>query len=219
MRNIKAPKFDRKIPDAPDMDDVKRILSVIDTNSPRGFRDFVAISLLAESGMRISSLVRIRLSDINTEQKTCVIWVKGNKYSIEYCSEEVMNLISRYIENTRPILASSIKCDYLFINHSGKQITTRFLSRQIKLYARQAGVRMAVTAHSLRHFVAQDIIWNGGDLGYAQEKLNHCSIQVTKDIYGKLPSKKQREIMDRLRPKVLSSLDREMLSCTHALNK
>lgn len=201
------------------MDDVKRILSVIDTNAPRGFRDFVAISLLAESGMRIGSLVKIKLSDINIQQRTCTIWVKGNKYNIEYCSAEVMNFISHYVENTRPILANSIKCDYLFINHSGKQITTRFLSRQVKLYAKQAGVRMAVTAHSLRHFVAQDIIWSGGDLSCAQEKLNHCSIQVTKDIYGKLPSKKQREIMDRLRPKVLSSLGREILSYTHASNK
>jgi integrase/recombinase XerD len=129
-----------------------------------------------------------------------------------------MNLISHYIENIRAILASSIKCDYLFINHSGKQITTRFLSRQIKLYARQAGVRINVTAHALRHFVAQDIIWNGGDLSYAQEKLNHSSIQVTKDIYGKLPSRRQREIMDRLRPKVLSSFNLETLSCIPASN-
>ncbi len=212
MRNIKPPKFSRKIPDAPDMDDVRRILSVIDRNSPRGLRDFVAVSLLAESGMRIGSLVKIKLTDINVEQKTCIIWVKGNKYNIEYCSKKMVDLLHHYIKNVRHILASSIKSDYLFINHSGKQITTRFLSRQIKLYAKQAGVRMSVTAHALRHFVAQDIIWNGGDLSYAQEKLNHSSIQVTKDIYGKLPSKRQREIMDRMRPNVLGGFPKEILA-------
>lgn len=217
MRTIKAPKFERKIPEAPDMDDVKRILSVIDTNSPRGFRDFTAISLLAESGMRISSLVRISITDINIEQKTITIWVKGNKYNVEYLGEEMLKTLKHYINNIRPMLASSIKYDYLFINHLGKQITTRFLSRRIKQYAKQAGIRINVTAHSLRHFVAQDIIWNGGDLSYAQEKLNHSSIQVTKDIYGKLPTKRQREIMDKLRPKVLSSLavDQGKPFCIH----
>lgn len=185
---IKSPRLWIRLPKALSSDETNKLLSVI-LGSKYFLRDITMLELVYSSGLRVSELVNLKLSDINFEAGFIRVRGKGEKERIVPVARRTLERVQLYLVELRPKLLKKGVSDYLFLNNRGLPMTRQRFWQNLKMIGRQAGIE--VTPHMLRHSFATHLLEGGADLRSVQKMLGHSDISTTQ-IYTKVS-------MDRLR--------------------
>jgi len=189
---LRSPKPWLRLPKALETDEVRRLLSVI-LESKYFLRDIVMLELMYASGLRVSELIKLKLSDINFEAGFIRIKGKADKERVVPVAQRTIERIRNYLTLLRPRLIKERTSDYVFLNNRGKPMTRQRFWQNLKAMGKLAGIN--VTPHMIRHSFATHLLEGGADLRSLQKMLGHSDISTTQ-IYTKVS-------MDRLRREYL----------------
>lgn len=189
---LKSPKLWQRLPKALEIDEVKKLLSVM-LNSRYFLRDIAMLELMYASGLRVSELVKLKLSDLNLEAGFIRVKGKADKERVVPIAQKTVETIKKYLNELRPKLIKKKASEYVFLNNRGQPMTRQRFWQNLKAMGRAACVE--VTPHMIRHSFATHLLEGGADLRSLQKMLGHSDISTTQ-IYTKVS-------MDRLRREYL----------------
>lgn len=196
---LKAPKIEKKAPEIMSPDEVVRLLEQPSGDSPKEIRDKAMLELLYATGIRVTELITLRLSDVNM-QMNFILCRDRNKERIIPFGAAAKNAMARYLDGTREEMLENKKSDVLFANCSGQPMSRQGFWKLIKHYAKKADIQADITPHTLRHSFAAHLVENGADLRSVQEMLGHSDISTTQ-IYANLNHNHIREVYAKAHPR------------------
>lgn len=196
---LHAPKIEKKMPEILSTDEVVRLLEQPSGDTPKEIRDKAMLELLYATGIRVTELITLKLSDVNLQMGYIVCRDSGKERVIPFGNEAKSALI-RYLEGTRASMISDADSEYLFANCSGQPMSRQGFWKLIKYYAKKAGIVADITPHTLRHSFAAHLVENGADLRSVQEMLGHSDISTTQ-IYVNMNRNRLREVYAKAHPR------------------
>ena len=187
MSKIFSPKVEKKLPHFIYYNDLLEIIHE-STKDKDGVRDRLIIEMLYATGVRVSELVNMKISDIDFNNKRIIVHGKGNKERIVYYGEYAEEVLKEYLE-------THYRKDnqHVFLNSKGEQITDRGIRYIIDNIMDKLSVKVHVTPHVLRHTFATDMLNNGCDIKVVQELLGHSSLKAT-EIYTHVTNERLKEV-------------------------
>lgn len=197
---LEGPALGRSLPGTLSEADVEALLEAPDPSSPLGCRDRVMLEVLYATGLRVSELVTLRLSQINLRQGVVRVTGKGNKDRLVPLGEEAEIWLNRYYSETRPQLLKARQSDDVFVTGRGTGMTRQAFWYLIKRYALVAGIQKPLSPHTLRHAFATHLINHGADLRVVQLLLGHSDLSSTQ-IYTHIANQRLRELHARCHPR------------------
>jgi len=178
-RLLAAPKLGRPLPDSLSESDVEKLLAAPDTRTVLGLRDRTMLELLYATGLRVSELVNLQDHQINLRQGVVRVIGKGQKERLVPMGEVAVDWLRRFLNEARPDLAAGQANSVLFLTQRKAGMTRQAFWYLIKRYARQVGIRAALSPHTLRHAFATHLLNHGADLRAVQMLLGHSNISTT----------------------------------------
>jgi len=197
---LECPKLPFRLPKVLSLEEVEKLLSSPDTSTLLGFRDRTMLELLYATGLRVSELVSLKLTNLNLELGLVRVFGKGSKERLVPMGDYALNYLKEYLERVRPALAKPFSKDYVFLNRRGKPLTRQRFWQIIKEYAKKVGLESKVSPHVLRHSFATHLLQGGADLRALQLMLGHSSLNTTQ-IYTHLDISGLREIYEKYHPR------------------
>ena len=188
LDSLDKPKGSKKLPVCISIEEVEALLEQPDISKPEGQRDKAMLEVLYSSGLRISELLSLKTNQINYEHGIVKVIGKGNKERIVPVGDFAIEYLGKYINDGRrknPKRSS----DFLFLNRYGEPVSRVYFFKQVKKYAKQAGIQVEISPHTLRHCFATHMLENGAELRAVQEMLGHANIATTQ-IYTNISSKR-----------------------------
>lgn len=176
---IDAPKLGRSLPKSLTEEDVESLLMAPDTTTLLGLRDRVLFEVLYATGLRVSELVGLSLTQVNLKQGVVRVTGKGNKERLVPLGDEAVNWLEKYLLNTRADLLKGQVSDALFVTKRGAAMTRQAFWYLIKRYAFQAEISSTISPHTLRHAFATHLLNHGADLRVVQMLLGHSDLSTT----------------------------------------
>ena len=194
MTLISNPKIEKKLPKIIYSNELEDILNEPDINTTLGLRDSLILELLYSTGVRVSELVNIKISDINFNNKEIIIFGKGSKERIVLFGNKCNDLLKNYINNARlDLFNEKYSEDYLLLSKTGRPINQREIRYVIDDIVSKTGLKLHISPHVLRHTFATDLLNNGADLRTVQELLGHSSLSTT-TIYTHVTNERLRNV-------------------------
>lgn len=193
MLLISNPKQDHKLPNFLYYNDLEKILEIPDTNTPLGHRDALIIELFYSTGIRVSEIISIKISDIDYSKNRIKILGKGNKERYVLYGDVCSKLLNSYINEKRNIILGDKHNEYLFINHLGNKLTSRGVEYILSKIIKQSDLKTKISPHTLRHTFATHMLNEGADLKSVQELLGHENLKTTQ-IYTHVSNERLREV-------------------------
>jgi integrase/recombinase XerD len=198
--NIETPKGWKRLPKSLSSTDVDSLLDQPDPATAIGLRDKTMLELIYATGLRVSELVGLTLSNINLERGYLVVMGKGSKERAVPFGEVATAAIKQYLDQGRAALLHGMNSNYLFISSKRRSITRQMFWERIKFYTRKAGIRKDVSPHTLRHSFATHLLDNGADLRAVQAMLGHSDISTTQ-IYTHVSRERLKKIHEKYHPR------------------
>ena len=196
---IDSARLSKSLPRYLSLDEVERLLEAPDTSTPEGLRDRAMLELLYATGLRVSELVSLRVSDLNFEMGYLICQGKGRKERIVPYGKSATRRIERYLARGRDLLAKR-RSDSLFLSRLGCAMTRQRFFQILQSYGRLAGIRRDLSPHVLRHSFATHLLERGADLRSLQMMLGHSNIGTTQ-IYTHVSRERLRRIYDAHHPR------------------
>lgn len=157
------------------------------------FRDLNMLLILAFTGMRVSELIQLDISDVNIQEEALVVTRKGGDEDKLYMSDEIIGHLSDYIDKRKSIIAlDNNNKDALFLSNQRKRINAKTVSYMLDKYAKRAEIPIKVTPHVLRRSFAMELLDKTGNIELVGSILGHNSIEVTKRFYAKSTEEAKR---------------------------
>ena len=201
---LETPKRWRKLPDVLSSEDVDNLLKSPDLESVLGLRDKAMLEILYASGLRVSELINLQVSQLDMQVGYLRTLGKGSKERIVPIGAMAKRGVENYILNSRPALISSRKDggkpEELFVTRRGRGMTRQGFWKLLKGYVTQANIRASVSPHTLRHAFATHLLERGADLRSVQQMLGHSDISTTQ-IYTHILGKRMLEIHQQFHPR------------------
>lgn len=179
---LEMPKLPKYLPEVLSVEEIDRMESCIDLSDPQGQRNLAIIETLYGSGLRVSELINLKLSNIYFKEEYMLVEGKGNKQRLVPLSEESLNEINYWLMDRNLLKIQPGQGDYLFLNRNGRQLTRAMIFTIIKQLSKSAGIQKNVSPHTLRHSFATHLLEGGANLRAIQQLLGHESI-LTTEIY------------------------------------
>ena len=196
---LKPPKVEKKAPEILTVEEVDLLLSQPDTNTPKGVRDKAMLELLYATGIRVSELIHLKMSDVN--MRLCYITCQEHdRDRIVPFGNTAKHAVENYVKEARGVLLGAHSEEYLFVNCSGKPISRQGFWKVLKGYVDKAGIVADITPHTLRHSFAIHLLQNGADLKSVQEMLGHSDISTTQ-MYLNMGIYKMRDVYTKAHPR------------------
>lgn len=196
---LKPPKVEKKIPEILTVEEIDLLLRQPDDRTPKGIRDKAMLELLYATGIRVSELIHLHLSDVNM-QLGYITCTEHEKERIVPFGSTAKRALERYLKEARGVLQTVQKEESLFLNCSGRPMSRQGVWKVLKVYVRQAGITEDITPHTLRHSFATHLLQNGADLKSVQEMLGHSDISTTQ-MYLNMGIYKMREVYNKAHPR------------------
>lgn len=196
---LTAPRIEKKPPVILTVEEAERLLEQPDNDTPKGLRDRAMLELLYATGMRVTELITLKLSDINL-QMGYIVCRDGHKERIVPFGQKAMLSLLRYLHVGRESLLGDNNCQEVFVNCSGKAMSRQGFWKLIKYYGEKAGIQTELTPHTIRHSFAVHLVENGADLKSVQEMMGHSDISSTQ-IYAEIGRNRMREIYVKAHPR------------------
>ena len=198
---IEAPKLGRKLPDVLSLDEIERMLNQIDLGHPQGQRNRAIVEILYGSGIRVSELTNLSLSNLFFEEDMLRVSGKGNKQRLVPMGSITKKYLEIYIKASRIHLKIDQKDqDVVFLNRRGNRLTRQMIFTLIKQLAVKANIQKQVGPHTFRHSFATHLLENGADLRTIQILMGHESITTT-EVYTHLDTQHLRSVVERFHPR------------------
>ncbi|TNU29005.1 site-specific tyrosine recombinase XerD [Bacillus velezensis] len=198
--HIETQKTERTLPKVLALHEVERLLDTPKLDSPFGLRDKAMLELLYATGIRVSEMIELKLSDVHLTMGFVRCFGKGRKERIVPIGEAASHAIEAYIEKARGKLLKKNVTEALFLNHHGRQISRQGFWKNLKKIALEAGIKKELTPHTLRHSFATHLLENGADLRAVQEMLGHADISTTQ-IYTHVTKTRLKDVYKQYHPR------------------
>lgn len=198
---LEAPKLGRKLPDVLTIGEIENLLNQIDLSHPQGHRNRAIIETLYGSGLRVSELVEMTLSNLFFKENIIRVFGKGGKHRLVPLGAYAKKYLKIYIEEFRVhqnIDPQSV--DIVFLNRNGKGLSRMMIFTIIKNLLPAAQIKKKVSPHSFRHSFATHLLENGADLRTIQTLLGHESITTT-EIYTHLDTQHLKSTLEKYHPR------------------
>lgn len=193
--NIKMPKLEKKLPEYLSVEEVDKLLD-IKTNTVYEKRNKAMLEMLYGTGVRISELINLTMSNIFLEDKMIKVFGKGSKERIIPINTYALDCLVDYLQFGRSALLGTKTSEYVFISSRRTKITRQAFFKIIKKLCEEAGIKKNISPHILRHSFATHLLHNGADLRIVQELLGHSDISTTQ-IYTHLTNEKLESEYDK----------------------
>ena len=198
---IEAPKLGRKLPDVLGLNEVDLLLEQIDLGHPQGYRNRAMLEMLYGSGIRVSELINLSLSNLFFEENLIRVTGKGNKQRLVPMGKFTKKFILFYINDSRTLQKiDSVYQDIVFLNRNGKILTRQMIYTIIKQLALKANIKKKIGPHTFRHCFATHLLENGADLRTIQILMGHENITTT-EVYTHLDTQHLRSVIERFHPR------------------
>lgn len=196
---LKAPKIEKKMPAILSTEEVTLLLEQPCGNTPKELRDRAMLELLYATGIRVTELVSLKVTDLNLQMEyvTCT---DGHRERIIPFGDVARDALKKYMEQGRPRMVGDENCPWLFTNCTGQDMSRQGFWKLIKSYGKKAGITAEITPHTLRHSFAAHLVSNGADLKSVQEMLGHSDISTTQ-IYSQAGQGRIREVYLKAHPR------------------
>lgn len=174
---LERPKVHRALPRVLSVEQVEKLLSVIDISTPLGIRDRALFELIYSSGLRISEASNLLLQNVHMDER--ILWVtgKGDKERLIPFGDEAFRRLDAWLNDARPALVKNKAVPWLFVNYQGKQLSRKGIWKKFQELEALSGVSAKV--HTLRHSFATHLLAGGADLRSVQELLGHSDLATT----------------------------------------
>lgn len=196
--NLSQPKLWRKLPRVLGEREVEALLQAPDTTDSRGVRDRAMLELLYATGLRVSELVQLKLSQLRLDVGFLVAWGKGDKERIVPVGESAERWVNRYLVEARPDSVRG-RSEAVFLSRLGRAMSRQRFWQILRDYGRQAGIK-ELSPHVLRHSFATHLLEHGADLRSVQAMLGHADISTTQ-IYTHIHAQRLRTLYDQHHPR------------------
>ena len=198
---VKSPKLPRSLPRNLSEDQVAALLGAPDTETPLGLRDRAMLETLYATGLRVSELVGLKLSQVSLDMGVVRVLGKGNKERLVPLGEEAIDWLKRYCATARAELGGDAKAEAVFVTARRGPMTRQAFWQLIKRHAATAGIaRTALSPHTLRHAFATHLLNHGADLRVVQLLLGHSDITTT-TIYTHVARERLKQLHHRHHPR------------------
>ncbi len=198
---IEAPKLGRKLPDTLNIHEIEQLFEAIDHSKTEGARNRAILETLYSSGLRVSELTDLKISNVHEDLGFLRIIGKGNKERLVPIGKTALKYIRIYKDQVRPNqVIKPGQEDYLFLNRRGAKLTRVMIYTVIKNLASAIGLEKNISPHTFRHSFATHLIEGGADLRAVQEMLGHESITTT-EIYTHLDRDYLKQIITEYHPR------------------
>ena len=197
---IDTPKLGRSLPKTLTEQDVESLLLAPDISTLLGLRDRVLFEVLYATGLRVSELVNLQLTQINLLQGVVRVTGKGNKERLVPLGEEAIKWMEKYLLNTRADLLKGQISDALFVTKRGGAMTRQAFWYVIKRYAVLANISPEISPHTLRHAFATHLLNHGADLRVVQMLLGHSDLSTTQ-IYTHVANERLKSLHNEHHPR------------------
>lgn len=199
-RLLETPRIALHLPEFLSKEQVDVLLKQPDAATPTGSRDRAMLELLYATGLRVSELMGLRVTDLNLESGFVRAFGKGAKERLVPMGEKAKQALREYLQSERIKLLRAGNSPYLFLNFRGGPLTRQGFWKIIKKYAKAAGISKPITPHSLRHSFASHLLEAGADLRSVQVMLGHADIATTQ-IYTHVSKERLRTLHEACHPR------------------
>ena len=201
MSNIESPKLGRKLPDILNVEEISQMISSINIKEKFGQRNKTIIEILYGTGIRVSELIELKISNIFFKENLIRVLGKGDKERFVPIGLKAKKSIIYYINNNRKYQKiEESSNDILILSKYGKKITRHMIFTLIKNISKKSGITKKISPHTFRHSFASHLLKNGADLTTIQLILGHENITTT-EIYTHLDSKHLLNVMKKYHPR------------------
>ena len=176
--NLESPKIERKLPKVLSSEQVELLLEQPKCVDLKGYRDKAMLELVYATGIRVTELISLNMSDIDLENGY-IKCIGKNKERVIPIGSLAVNALKEYVDKSRSILLKDENDQALFVNVNGHRLTRQGFWKIIKQYKTQANIDVDITPHTLRHSFATHLLQNGADLKAIQTMLGHSDISST----------------------------------------
>lgn len=198
---LEGPRLESKLPEVLTVEEIDRMLEMIDLSHPQGRRNRAMLETLYSCGLRVSELIELRISGIFRAEGFIRVIGKGDKERLVPVSPRALKEIDLYLSDRMTLDIKTGHEDVVFLNRRGKMLTRNMVFTIIKELARVAGIQKTVSPHTFRHSFATHLVEGGADLRAVQEMLGHESITTT-EIYTHLDKAYLREAIISFHPRI-----------------
>ena len=192
-------KADHKLPEILTAQEVELLLAQPECSDRKGYRDRAMLELLYATGIRVSELIGLDISDVNLSANIINCRGRNRVRSIPLYPKAVKAL-KDYVDFIRPEMIATPGERALFVNVSGERMSRQGFWKIVKSYQQKAGIEKDITPHTLRHSFATHLLENGADLHSIQEMLGHADISSTQ-IYSQLVKKQLKDVYNKAHPR------------------
>ena len=197
--NLEAPKVEKKPPQILSGAEVELLMEQPSGADNKGIRDRAMLELLYATGIRVSELINLNISDVNLFMG--FIHCAGDrKERIIPIGNKAIDALGKYIDKARPYMIRRNDEKALFVNCSGARLSRQGFWKIVKFYQHSAGITTEITPHTLRHSFAAHLLENGADLHSIQEMMGHADISSTQ-VYSNLVNKKIKDVYLKAHPR------------------
>ncbi len=197
---LQSPRVTRPLPEVLDAATVAALLEAPRLDSSVHWRDRAILEFLYATGVRVSELVGLLLTNLDLEEGLCTVFGKGSKERMVPLGRPACAALSRYLHEVRPALEKGKGRGYVFLNQRGRPLSRTTVWKIVKAAARLAGIEGSVSPHVLRHTYATHLLEGGADLVAVQELLGHADISTTQ-IYMHLDLQYLRDVHRKYHPR------------------
>jgi integrase/recombinase XerD len=190
---IDTPKLPRNLPKSLTEQDVEQLLNAPDTQTPLGMRDRTMLEVLYATGLRVSELVTLRITQVSLDMGVVRVMGKGSKERLVPLGEEALDWLRSYLADGRSVLLGNQMSNALFVTHRGEGMTRQMFWYLIKKHAKIGGLNKPLSPHTLRHAFATHLLNHGADLRVVQMLLGHADISTTQ-IYTHVARERLKQL-------------------------
>jgi integrase/recombinase XerD len=201
--HLESPKIRRSLPGYLRLDEVEKLLELPDQGTPLGLRDRAMLEVLYSTGLRVSELTGLRVTDLDTKVGCVRCIGKGDKERIVPVGRKALAIVERYLRDGRTALIGTMRGSagaFLFVNRRGGRISRVGVWKILSAYGRKAALRVPLTPHMLRHSFATHLLERGADLRSVQLMLGHSDISTTQ-IYTHVVEERLKQIYKAHHPR------------------
>lgn len=197
---LALPKQWRNLPRYLSAEEINKLLLAPDGMQPAGIRDRAMLELLYATGVRVSELCSLELSDLNLELGVVRVMGKGRKQRLIPVGQSAVRAVSTYLDSGRPALLKGRPSALLFVTSRGTGLTRQGFWKLLAGHGRKAGIFHHLTPHVMRHSFATHLLEGGADLRSVQTMLGHADISTTQ-IYTHVVRDRLRQTVDTHHPR------------------
>lgn len=198
---IETPKLGRKLPDVLSIKEIDLLMEAIDLGHPQGHRNRAILETLYGSGLRVSELTQLSLSNLFFQEEMIRVTGKGNKQRLVPMGKFSKLHLEIYINKVRPLQKINQKYqDIVFLNRNGATLTRQMIFSIIQSLAKQIQIKKRIGPHTFRHSFATHLLENGADLRTIQVLMGHESITTT-EVYTHLDRQHLKKVMEKYHPR------------------